>query len=113
MDDDWTHPVAHANEDVPKDHTPVKDATGHIGHGCSEDPTAGPPISRGEYTRMMCIIGVLVDRLIQIADESDPEKGHKHFVEIYDEELINMASTKMLQMGVDPAKRCVTLRVEG
>lgn len=101
MDGDWTHPVAHAAEEALKPHT-------HDGHGCSEDRQGGI-ISPGEYSRLLCVIGVLTEKLVAIADKEDP--GNPHVVEITEEELIAI-SVRELKMETDPVRRCIRLKVE-
>jgi hypothetical protein len=103
MDGDWTHPVAHGKSVGDQHHT-------HEGHGCSED-RQGQIVSAAEYSRLLCVVGVLTERLMVIAADNDPEKGHEHVIELYDEELVRV-STKNLKMYADPAKRCIRLKVE-
>lgn len=101
VEEDWTHPVAHANDETSKDHT----------HRFSDPIQKTVADLRSELSRLLCVIGVLTERLQAVGDGADPEKGHEHVVELYDEELIRV-STRNLKMETDPVRRCIRLKVE-
>jgi hypothetical protein len=103
MDGDWTHPVAHGKSLGNEHHT-------HEGHGCSED-RKGQIISAAEYSRLLCVVGVLTEKFMGLRAEvcDDPEElGH---VIITQEELVRI-STKSLKMGFDEVGLAIILKVE-
>lgn len=101
MEDDWQHPVTHAQDkpEGPKLHT-------HM----FSDPIADKLRTQtNELTRAYAIIGVLTKRLMTIAPREYP--GDAHVVEVAEEELVAISSHE-LKLEVDTAKHLIRLKVE-